>query len=121
MQTHGLIEIFNRKSFENSVSACYLDPLTVSSNDLCLLYLVFAIGLVSATPFPGTREDAVIKKLRGEQFDRAEIFFRSAKLLGDPVSGFEDADFWSVQALSLMAIYMLAVSRRNAAYAYYGK
>jgi hypothetical protein len=98
-----------------------MDPLTVSSNDLCLLYLVFAIGLVLATPFPGTREDTIIKRLRSEQFDRAEVFFRSAKFLGDPLSGFEDADFWSVQALSLMSIYMLSVSRRNAAYAYYGK
>jgi hypothetical protein len=103
------------------VDACFSDPLTVHSNDLCLLYLVFAIGLVLATPYHGTREDAVIKRLRSEQFDRAEVFFRSAKCLGDPVSGFEDADFWSVQALSLMSVYMLAVSKRNAAYAYYGK
>jgi hypothetical protein len=100
--------------------ACYLDPLSINSNDLCLLYLVLAIGLVMATPFPGTREEAVIKRLRSDQFNRAEAFFRSAKFLGDPVSGFEDADFWSVQALSLMSVYMLAVSKRNAAYAYYG-
>lgn len=38
----------------------------------------------------------------------------------DPDSGFEDADFWSVQALSLMTVYMMAVSKRNRAYAYLG-
>lgn len=54
------------------------------------------------------------------QDNSEEYFFRTAKLLGDPVTGFEDADFWSVQALSLMAVYMLAVSKRNAAYAYFG-
>lgn len=42
-------------------------------------------------------------------------------MLADPVSGFEDADFWSVQALILTSLYMLAVSKRNAAYAYHGK
>ena len=39
----------------------------------------------------------------------------------DPDSGFEDADFWSIQALSLMTMYMLVVSKRNRAYAYLGK
>lgn len=41
-------------------------------------------------------------------------------MLADPVSGFEDADFWSVQALLLTSLYMLAVSKRNAAYVYHG-
>lgn len=118
--TNGLLEVFNRKNFMVSVDACYSDPLGVDSSFLCLLYLTLAIGLVFATPLPGTREEATVKRLRAEQFDRAELFFRSAKCLADPVSGFEDADFWSVQALLLMAVYMLAVSKRNAAYAYYG-
>lgn len=99
---------------------CYKDPLSVSPSLLCLLYLVFAIGLVMAAPFPGSDEAAVIEKLRSERTSRAESFFRSAKSLADPVSGFEDADFWSIQALLLMSLYMLAVSKRNASYAYYG-
>ena len=119
--TCGLIEIFNRQSFAKKMDACFSDPLSVDSAYLCLLYLTFAIGLVMATPSPGSEEEATIKRLRTDQFDRAEAFFRSAKCLADPVSGFEDADFWSVQALSLMSVYMLAVSKRNAAYAYYGK
>ncbi|KAJ2896619.1 hypothetical protein MKZ38_005409 [Zalerion maritima] len=120
INTSGLLEVFDRRQFTAAVDACYTDPLSVESPFLCLLYLTFAIGLVFITPLPGTREDAVAKKLRSEQFDRAELFFRSAKCLADPVSGFEDADFWSVQALLLMAVYMLSVSKRNAAYAYYG-
>ena len=118
--TNGLIEVVNRKSFIMAMDSCYSDPLAVDSPFLCILHLVFAIGLVLATPLPGTREDAVIRRLRDGQFDRAELFFRSAKCLGDPESGFEDADFWSVQALLLMSVYTLAVSKRNAAYAYYG-
>jgi len=101
------------------VDSCYSDPLNVNPNELCLAYLTFAIGLVLATPFPGSREDHLIRRLRADPF-RAEIFFRTAKSLGDPVFGFEDADLLSVQALSLMSLYMLAVSKRNAAYAYYG-
>ncbi|OLN94008.1 Filamentous growth regulator 27-like protein 1, partial [Colletotrichum chlorophyti] len=120
VNTHGLIEVFNRPAFEKSVEACYSDPLAAQSSFLCLLYLTFAIGTVLGTPLPGSKEDAIFKKLRSSQLDRAELFFRSAKALGDPISGFEDADFWSVQALSLMAVYMLAVSKRNAAYAYFG-
>ncbi|TEA21141.1 putative transcriptional regulatory protein [Colletotrichum sidae] len=118
--TFGLIEVFNRAAFEKSVDACYSDPLAAQSTFLCLLNLTFAIGMVLATPLPNTKEDAIFKKLRSGQFDRAELFFRGAKALGDPITGFEDADFWSVQALSLMSVYMLAVSKRNAAYAYFG-
>lgn len=74
-----------------------------------------------ATPKPNTADEAMIKSLRADPVDRAELLFREAKHLGDPLSGFEDADFWSVQALCLISVYMLAVSKRNAAYAYYGK
>lgn len=103
------------------MNACYSDPLNAPASFLCLLYLVFAIGMVLGTPVPGSREAMVFEKLRAYQFDRAEMFFKSARSLGDPVSGFEDADFWSVQALSLMAVFRLAVSKRNAAYAYFGR
>lgn len=117
----GLIEVFDRNEFEKSMEACYSDPLHVDPSFLCLLYLVFAIGLVLAVPTPNTREDAIIKQLRGPGLEWAERFYRGAKHLGDPVSGFEDADFWSIQALLLMSVYTLSISKRNAAYAYYGK
>ena len=104
-----------------TLETCYTDPLSVDPSWLCLLYLTFAIGLVMASPVPGTREYAVIQKLRSEQVDRAEIFYSDAKNLSDPSAGFEDAGFWSIQALTLMSVYMLAVSKRNAAYALYGK
>jgi len=63
----------------------------------------------------------IIQKQLSAKENRAELFFRSARSMCDPDSGFEDADFWSVQALSLMTVYMLAVSKRNRAYAYLGK
>jgi hypothetical protein len=33
--------------------------------------------------------------------------------VNDPIIGFEDAGFWSIQALLLMAVYMLTVSKRH--------
>lgn len=93
----------------------------MSSPDLCRIYLVLAIGLVMATPAPNSIEYAIVSRLRAEPVNRAEMFFRSAKSLGDPASGFEDADLWSVEALSLMSIYMLAVTKRCAAYALHGE
>lgn len=100
--------------------ACYADPLNVDPSWLCLLHLVFAIGLVLANPSPGSQDDIIVQKLRTDSMDRAEMFYRNAKSLSDPVAGFEDADFWSVQALVLMTVYSLTVSKRNAAYAFHG-
>ncbi|KAI0023273.1 fungal-specific transcription factor domain-containing protein [Xylariomycetidae sp. FL0641] len=120
INTAGFVEVFDRHVFMKSVEECYKDPLNVTSSLLCLLYLVFAIGLVMAAPHPASDEEAIIEKLRSERANRAELFFRNAKSLADPVSGFEDADFWSIQALLLMSLYMLAVSKRNASYAYFG-
>lgn len=100
---------------------CYLDPLAIRSPNLCLIYLILSIGLVLANPATDTPEYAVIASLGDEPIHRAEMFYRSAKMLEDPVSGFEDADIWSVQALCLMTVYQLAVSRRNAAYSLHGE
>ncbi|OIW33450.1 hypothetical protein CONLIGDRAFT_178633 [Coniochaeta ligniaria NRRL 30616] len=116
-----LAESFFMNIFLASVESCYTDPLHVDTCTLCLLYLVFAIGLVLANPTSDTEEAKIIERMRSDKKnDWAEMFYRSAKLLGDPVSGFEDADLWSVQALVLMSVYTLAISKRNAAYAYYG-
>lgn len=120
-QTNGLIEVFDRKLFNQRLELCYQNPLAAEPTFLCLLYLVFAIGLVLATPAPGSHDDSVIKNLQTTTADRAEMFFMNAKCLCDPTSGFEDADFWSVQALLLMSLFKLARTKRNAAYAYHGK
>ncbi len=120
-QTHGLLQVFNRRAFLDSLDSCYSDPLKVDPNWLCLLNLVFSIGLVLATPALGSTDAAVINKLRKEPLDQAEIFYMNAKSLNDPIIGFEDAGFWSIQALLLMAVYMLTVSKRNTAFAYFGK
>lgn len=113
--------MFNQNDFLVSVEECYNEPLSASPPLLCTLNLVFAIGLVIARPLQGTDESVVIQNLHSEPVNRAELFFRNAKALCDPISGFEDADFWSIQALLLMSLYMLAVSKRNASYLYFGK
>jgi hypothetical protein len=115
-----LIEILDRPSFLRSVEECYDDPPSASNYFLCNLFLVLAIGLLLAAPAPDSPEDIVIQKQLSARPDRAEIFFRSARSMCDPGAGFEDADFWSIQALALMTIYMLIVSKRNTAYAYLG-
>ncbi|KAI1808443.1 fungal-specific transcription factor domain-containing protein [Daldinia bambusicola] len=117
--TSGLVEVFHKADFLQQVEECYSDPLNTSSVDLCLLNLVFAIGLVIARPLQGTNEATVIQGLHSEPANRAELFFRNAKTHG-PDSGFEDADFWSIQALILMSLYTLSISNRNASHAYHG-
>jgi hypothetical protein len=118
--THGLVHVFDRKYFYRALDTTYTDPLSADPNWLCLLNLVFAIGLTMATPAQGTPEAAVIEKLRLEHSDRAEVFYLNAKSLNDPMVGLEDADFWSVQALLLMTVFMLAKSKRNTAFALLG-
>lgn len=118
--THGLVHVFDRKYFYRALDTTYTDPLSADPNWLCLLNLVFAIGLTMATPAQDTPEAVVIEKLRLEHTDRAEVFYLNAKSLNDPMVGLEDADFWSVQALLLMTVFMLAKSKRNTAFALLG-
>ncbi|KAF2455787.1 fungal-specific transcription factor domain-containing protein [Lineolata rhizophorae] len=118
--TQGLLQIFDRQSFFNELEACYCDPLSTKQTWLCILNLVFAIGLMLASPQPATHDSIVIEKLQADQNDRAEIFYFNAKSFCDPLTGFEDADFWSVQALTLMSVYMLSKSKRNTAFAFLG-
>ncbi|KAK3692563.1 fungal-specific transcription factor domain-containing protein [Podospora appendiculata] len=118
--TCGLIEVFDKRLFLESIEVCYADPPSASNYVLCHLYLVLALGLVLSAPVPGSEQETIIRRQQATRPDRAELFFRSARSMCDTDTGFEDADFWSVQALSLMTVYMLAVSKRNTAYAYLG-
>jgi hypothetical protein len=119
-QTHGLVNIFEKDLFMTALQASYDDPLSVDPAWLCQINLVFAIGLQLATPKLGTEEDEIISRLRDQHADRAEVFYMIAKAQHDPLTGFEDADFWSIQALLLMAVFMLTKSKRNTAYALIG-
>ncbi|KAH7382254.1 fungal-specific transcription factor domain-containing protein [Pyrenochaeta sp. MPI-SDFR-AT-0127] len=120
INTHGLLQVFERDRFLETLERCFSDPLSVEPSWLCLLNLVFAIGLTMANPLSGSPEALTIDKLRSEHLDRAEVFYLNAKSLNDPMNGLEDQDFWSVQALLLMSVYMLAKSKRNTAFALLG-
>ncbi|KAF1985270.1 hypothetical protein K402DRAFT_113829 [Aulographum hederae CBS 113979] len=120
INTHGLLQVFDRDRFLSDMDNCFLNPLSVEPSYLCLLNLVFAIGLIEATPRPSTPDAMVVERLRSEHIDRAELFYLNAKGLNDPLSGFEDADFWSIQALLLMSFYMLCKTKRNNAFALLG-
>lgn len=119
-QTSALMELFDPKVFYQYLDACYETPLEVNSSTLCLVYLALAIGLALATPAPNSPEDLMIKSLQEAPEERAEALFRAAKCLSDPINAVEHADFWMIQAWTLMAFYMLITSKRNAAYAYCG-
>lgn len=117
---HGLIQVFDEKSFFADVDRVYSDPLTVDRVYLCHLNLVLAIGYCLATPEVGSREAAIIDDIRSKYPDQSEVFFLNAKSMNNPIVGFEDGDVWSIQALLLMAVYMLLRSKRNAAFSYLG-
>lgn len=120
VNTHGLLQVFERDRYMDDLNRCYADPLSIETPWLCLLNLVFAIGLTMATPLSGSPEALIVDKLRSEHLDRAEVFYLNAKGLNDPMNGLEDQDFWAVQALLLMSVYMLAKSKRNTAFALLG-
>ena len=107
--------------FLDCVDEYYQSPHLAKQGFFCHFYLVLAIGSILAAPNPGGRQELVIKKQLSKIFDQAELFFLSAKALRDPVGvALEGADIWSIQSLCLMSLYMLAVSRRNAAYEHIG-
>lgn len=114
----NLVQVFDERAFYENLEKCYSSPLFVDPSWLCLLNLVLAIGLQLATPAAGSPESDLIDNLRGAY--KCDNFYFNAKNLNDPIVGFEDADFWSVQALLLMTLFMLCRSKRNAAYAYIG-
>lgn len=118
--THGFLQIFDKVTFLNAIEACYLDPLSAEPSWICLLNLVFAIGLILACPLANTQDATIIERLRRESWDRSEIFYFNAKSYHDPMTGIEDADFWSIQALLLMSVYMLCKSKRNSSFALLG-
>lgn len=115
-----MLHVFNRDTFFRTIESTYAEPLSADPTWLCVLNLVFAIGLMLATPAPGSHDQEIVERLQREHVDRAEVFYLNAKSLSDPINGLEDADFWSVQALLLMTVYMLTKSKRNTAFALLG-
>lgn len=110
-QTCGLFEILDRPSIDKLLrSDQYLS--STEGLDLCLVYLVLAIGMVMAE---SGHQDRSVSALMTDQQDHADMFFRSGKLVGD-VAGFLDGDIRTVQARVLMALYNFLVSDWNAAY-----
>lgn len=120
-QTHGIIEIFSEREYLEKLERCYEEPLTMDVTWLCLFNLVLAIGLSFATPRKGSHEAEVVNSLRARYPHQSEVFYLNAQSLRNPLAGFEDADFWSTQALCLMGLYMLTISKRNTAFAYIGR
>jgi hypothetical protein len=105
------------------VAETYKNPLAAEPQWLCQVNLVFAIGLqlLKGAPEPNSAESKILDRLGARDINRSEIFFLNAKHLNDPICGFEDGGFASIQSLLLMTVYMLTASKRNTAWAYLGK
>lgn len=118
----GTIHIFDREAFTHEVNLIYDNPLQTKQSRLSILNLVFAIGLqlMITSTVPSLRERQILERLDGGSVSRAEMFYVNATHLNDPVSGFEDGDITSIQALLLVTVFMLTIAKRNAAWAYFG-
>lgn len=117
-----MIHIFDREAFTHEVNSIYDNPLQTKQSRLSIINLVFAVGLqlmISST-LPSLRERQILERLDGGSVSRAEMFYVNATHLNDPVSGFEDGDITSIQALLLVTVFMLTIAKRNAAWAYFG-
>ena len=119
-QMHGVVEVFDEHEFISDLHKCYEDPLSPNHVYLCHLNLIFSIGLSFATPEAGSEEARVIEAVRSKYPDQAELFFLHAKSISDPFVGFEDGNMWTIQALLLMALFMITKAKRNTAAAYIG-
>lgn len=110
--TIGLVWVIDREAFLRELSS--LRP-----NDAfkCHLYLIIAIGLILMPPRP-EGEVSELAHLQKHSFAIAEHYFHHAKSFVDVNNVFDPGPLSTVQALTLMAVYTLATSRRGAAYTY---
>lgn len=86
-------------------------------SDRCIIYLVLAIGLTFDS---GLAEGALqVTNLKEQFFASAEALLQSI----ETQRGIETYNGvpWTLQALVLMSLYMLCVSRRHAAHSYCGE
>lgn len=120
-QTIGFVEIFDRQHFLALVRKCYDQSTPVSPPIVFLLQLVCAIGLVVANPAAGSRDEATLRPLLSNRAIQAESFFNDARKNVCSTSAFEDPQVVTIQGFLLITLYMLHLSRRNAAYAYLGE
>lgn len=116
------MQVLDKEAFASEVATIYSNPLQVEQSRLCLLNLVFAVGLQmsQSSVAHSFRESQILKRLGSDLTERAKVFYLNAAHFNDPVSGFEDGDITSIQALLLITLFMLTVAKRNAAWAYFG-
>ncbi|MDI1486762.1 MAG: hypothetical protein OHK93_006023 [Ramalina farinacea] len=120
IQTHGVMEVFDEQSFLQELDESFSDPLSIDHTWLCNLNLVLAIGFSLASPAAGSKEEGVIESFRKKYPDHSENFYHAARDISNLLSGFEEPNFWSIRALTLMTFYLLMRSRQNTACAYHG-
>ncbi|KAF4457521.1 hypothetical protein F53441_571 [Fusarium austroafricanum] len=118
--TRGFIEVVNPEAVRLTLHQLHNRPNQVQGPDRCILYLVLAIGLALDPNLQGG------DPTHSQNPDLKNQLFAVAEGLAHPAHTFEgshnhDGVLWPLQSLVLMSFYMLAVSRRNAAYDYCGR
>lgn len=121
-KTKGMLYLFDEGWFKQRLERTYQNPLAAEQQWMCILYLVFAIGLQLRTHLanPSPRETAILRRLQPDEVDRSQMFFLGARHLNESMSAVEDGDFTSIQILLLMTWYMLSVGKRHTAWSYIG-
>ncbi|KAG8351478.1 hypothetical protein FVEN_g10404 [Fusarium venenatum] len=124
--TLGLINVVSLDSvqaIQATLHQPYNGPSQVCISDLCIIYLVLAIGL--AFESGPTERDVQDPNLKKQFFDTnlKEQFFVSAEALLPPLKTYRRTEScssvpWVLQALVLMSFYMLCVCRRHDAHSY---
>ncbi|EKJ76602.1 hypothetical protein FPSE_03152 [Fusarium pseudograminearum CS3096] len=116
-KTLGFIDVISSESVGATLRQMYNGPSQVYYSERCIIYLVLAIGLTfDFGPAEGALQDPNLK----------EQFFASAEALLQPIETQRGTKSyngvpWTLQALVLMSLYMLCVSRRHAAHSYCGR
>ncbi|CAG2011210.1 unnamed protein product [Fusarium graminearum] len=116
-KTLGFIDVTSPESVEAKLHRIYNGPSQVHYSDRCIIYLVLAIGLTFDS---GLAEGALqVTNLKEQFFASAEALLQSI----ETQRGIETYNGvpWTLQALVLMSLYMLCVSRRHAAHSYCGR
>lgn len=111
--------MLDHQALRGMLAKCYSSSACPDS-EMCLIYLVLAIGLImQASPAPGN--PYALRNCPPNRLEYAATLFRGAKSLANDHFEYTDGDLLSVQALALMTMYLVCSSHWNAAYSHIGQ
>lgn len=109
MQTNGLIDVLDRNRLADSLA----NPQHTSDDDLCLVYLVLAIGLAIS--------NSTCYESQASRLSTAQLYFETSKYFCDLDRQLGTPPNHAVSVLCLTALYETTLSRWESAYHYIGR